>query len=111
MERVQSEKDNTGNPTTKRRHREPSRMVRFTTAEEETDDPWYEVPSLEDVFQFGPEHFGMPIPYHVHVAEVDASVLTTLLLLRVGQIQGVPWAEFEPLWDKLFGLLFNNFMS
>ncbi|KAG0597109.1 hypothetical protein M758_UG311600 [Ceratodon purpureus] len=97
-------------PTTPERRRKATPMVRFTTPEEETGDPWYDMPSIAEVFQFGPEHFGMPIPYHVHVAEVNASVLTSLLLLKVGEVQGIPWAESQTVWDRLFGMLFNNFM-
>ncbi|KAG0573287.1 hypothetical protein KC19_VG165300 [Ceratodon purpureus] len=111
MVKCQAEKEDSGKQRFGRTSTKSSPMVRFTTAEEETGDPWYYMPSLEDVFQFGPEHFGMPIPYHVHVAEVNASVLTTLLLMRVGELQGLPWAEFPPLWSRLYGMIFNNFMA
>ncbi|KAG0596910.1 hypothetical protein M758_UG294700 [Ceratodon purpureus] len=83
-------------------------MVRFTTVEEETGDLYYFMPSVAEVFDFGPEHFGFPIPYHVHVAEVHASVLTSLLLLKVGEIHGLLWAECKTVWDRLWALIFTT---
>ena len=84
-----------------------------SVSEEDSDsfEPLEEMLSVEDVFQFGPEYFGMSVPYHVHVAEVNASVLTTLLLLKCGEVHGLPYAHSETLWDATYLAIFNLYMS
>ncbi|KAG0595143.1 hypothetical protein M758_UG143400 [Ceratodon purpureus] len=74
-------------------------------------DPSCEAFSVEDVFQFGPEFFGMPVPYHVQVAEVNSSVLTTLLLMKCGEVHSLPWAHSESLWDATYAAIFKFYMS
>ena len=90
----------------------PSTNGAKPTAEDDEDDEdcstWL---SVEDVFDFGPEFFGSTYPLHVQVAEVNASVLTTLLLKRAREIHGISFAENEVLWDTPYALILKNYMS
>lgn len=86
-------------------------LVRGFPEENEGADECWGRREMEEHFQFGPEFFGMEKPYHIQVAEVNASVLTTLLLIRVGSDQGRQLVENERLWDELYTMILRFYMS
>ena len=72
---------------------------------------WWNNPENYEVFQQGEEMFGLFYPYKMHVAEVNASVLTSLLLIRIGLRYGQEdLASDKTIWNHVYAILYNNFM-
>ena len=83
----------------------------FTDDEEDDGEYEWTRQELADHFQFGLEFFGGVDPFAVEKAQVHASVLTTLLLLRVGEDHGQrQLAYVSEIWDWVFSFLLDLYM-
>lgn len=85
--------------------------LKTLSVEEDEVELWWDNRELEEHFQFGADFFGLEMPFEIHVAEVNASVLTSLLLIRIGIEHGRELAQDKDIWNRVFAMLFNFYMS
>lgn len=88
--------------------REKATLKTLSVKEDEVE-LWWDNRELEEHFQFGADFFGLETPFEIHVAEVNASVLTSLLLIRIEH--GRELAQDKDIWNRVFAMLFNFYMS
>ena len=85
----------------------------MTSSDEESDGDqvcWTKE-ELEEHFKFGPQFFGGDNPEEREKAEVNASVLSSLLLLPVGDRFELELLSWEYLWDKIYAMLLIALLS
>lgn len=85
--------------------------LKTLSVEEDEVELWWDNRELEEHFQFGADFFGLEKPFDIHVAEVNASVLTSLLLISIGIEHGRELAQDLDIWNCVFAMLFNFYMS